>query len=138
MPNHCTDIAPALHSVRLQLKRMRLSTKNLVHCKTDWYLTVVWMEWFIDQRRQESFTSHAPWYKDHFLVFSFSFPYKIPLIYYWYICKDKWPICYKDHSKFKLWVVEITNFCDFHTILLYTSYLTSALDFVLDYSNTWL
>ena len=38
---------------------MRLSTKNLAHCVTGWYLTVVQMVWLIAQRKQDSLPTHA-------------------------------------------------------------------------------
>ncbi len=59
MPHHCADTALDLYSARLQLKRMRFGTKNLAHCETGCYLTVVQMVWLIAQRTQGSFSSHA-------------------------------------------------------------------------------
>ncbi len=53
------DTALQLYSARSQLKRIRFSTKNLVHHETGRYLTVVQMGWLIAQRRQDSYISHA-------------------------------------------------------------------------------
>ncbi len=57
--HHCADTAIDVYPARLQLKRMKFSTKNLARRETSWYLTVVQMMWLIAQRRQDSFPSHA-------------------------------------------------------------------------------